>query len=92
MMLKDSKQVLEYLEKIESKGVEILTDRQKIIAIDQRRNDDRMGMRAAQKEKGKKVWMNIGPLLMKIPAEKAEELLTNGWSFLFKVSQLDFLI
>lgn len=69
---------LDYLQKIEEKGVEILTDRQEVIALDKRRNDDRVGMRALQKQKGDKTWITVGPLLLKMSSKKAEELLKEG--------------
>lgn len=70
---------LDYLQKIEEKGVEILTDRQEVVALDKRRNDDRMGMRAVQKQKGDKTWITVGPLLLKMSSKKAEELLKEGY-------------
>jgi len=67
--------MLDYLQKLEEKGVEILTDRQEVVALDKRRNDDRVGMRALQKQNHDKTWITVGPLLLKMPANKAEELL-----------------
>lgn len=76
----DQMETLTYLQKIEAKGKEILTNRQQIISFDVRRNHDRVGMRAVQKTKDKKVWMNVGPILIKLPSKKVEELLMQGAS------------
>ncbi|XP_029156580.1 G patch domain and ankyrin repeat-containing protein 1 homolog [Nylanderia fulva] len=67
--------LLEHLESVENKAGEILTDREEIIALDKRRNDDRVGMRALQKQSHEKTWITVGPLLLKMPSKAAEELL-----------------
>lgn len=69
------KELLKHLEQVESKAGEILTDRHEIVALDMRRNDDRVGMRALQKQKHDKTWLTVGPILMKMSAKDAEELL-----------------
>ncbi|XP_011501232.1 PREDICTED: p53 and DNA damage-regulated protein 1 [Ceratosolen solmsi marchali] len=74
-MMESQVQLLDYIQQIEEKGVEILTDRQEVIALDKRRNDDRVGMRALQKQNGDKTWITVGPLLIKISSKAAEELL-----------------
>jgi hypothetical protein len=71
-------QLLKYIQQIEEKGVEILTDRQEVVALDKRRNDDRVGMRALQKQKGDKAWITVGPILIKMKSKAAEELLKEG--------------
>ncbi|KAL7287720.1 p53 and DNA damage-regulated protein 1-like isoform X3 [Trichogramma pretiosum] len=71
------KKMLDYLTTIEEKGVEILIDKQEIIGLDKRRNDDRVGMRALQQQKADKCWITVGPLIMKMDSKKAEELLKN---------------
>ncbi|KYM99398.1 Protein BAT4 like protein [Cyphomyrmex costatus] len=63
------------LQKVENKAGEILTDREEIVALDKRRNDDRVGMRALQKQSHEKTWITVGPLLLKMPSKAAEELL-----------------
>ncbi|XP_015112604.1 p53 and DNA damage-regulated protein 1 [Diachasma alloeum] len=73
--MKEQREMLEYLQKIEDKAGEILTDRQEIVALDKRRNDDRVGMRALQKQKSDKCWITVGPLLLKMTSNEAEELL-----------------
>lgn len=72
------KELLKHLEQVESKAGEILTDRHEIVALDMRRNDDRVGMRALQKQKHDKTWLTVGPILMKMSAKDAEELLVKG--------------
>lgn len=76
--MKEQKELLDHLKSVELKGAEILTDRQEVIALDKRRNDDRVGMRALQKQNINKCWMTIGPLLIKMPAIDAEKLLVEG--------------
>ncbi|KAJ8676554.1 hypothetical protein QAD02_012341 [Eretmocerus hayati] len=71
----DQKEILDFLQKLEEKGVEILTDRQEIVALDKRRNDDRVGMRALEKQKGDKMWLTVGPILLKMPSKAAHKLL-----------------
>lgn len=66
---------LEHIQQVEEKANEILTDRQEVIVLDKRRNDDRVGMRALQKENCGKIWITIGSLLVKMPSKTAEELL-----------------
>ncbi|KYQ58739.1 Protein BAT4 like protein [Trachymyrmex zeteki] len=46
-----------------------------LLALDKRRNDDRVGMRALQKQLHEKTWITIGPLLLKMSSKAAEELL-----------------
>jgi len=74
----EQQRLLEHLEKVENKAGEILTDRQEVIALDKRRNDDRVGMRALQKQHHEKTWITVGPLLLKMPSKAAEELLEKG--------------
>lgn len=71
----DQQKALKHIQKVEEKANEILTDRQEIIALDKRRNNDRVGMRALQKQNCEKLWITIGPLLLKMPSKTAEELL-----------------
>lgn len=76
--MNEPQNLLEHLEKVENKASEILTDRQEIIALDKRRNDDRVAMRALQKQSHDKRWITVGPLLLKMPSKTAEELLEKG--------------
>lgn len=76
--MENEQRLLQHLENVESKAGEILTDREEIIALDKRRNDDRVGMRALQKQVHQKTWITVGPLLLKMPSKAAEELLEKG--------------
>ncbi|XP_012265880.1 p53 and DNA damage-regulated protein 1 [Athalia rosae] len=73
--MNDEQKTLKYLEEVEAKAEEILRDRQEVIMLDKRRNDDRMGERALQKQKSDKTWMAVGPLLIKMKTKSAQELL-----------------
>ncbi|KAG5306165.1 GPAN1 protein, partial [Acromyrmex insinuator] len=75
LMADEQHKLLEHLEKVENKAGEILTDREEIVALDKRRNDDRVGMRALQKQSHEKTWITVGPLLLKMSSKAAEELL-----------------
>lgn len=83
--MKEQQELLQHLEQVEEKAGEILTDRQEIIALDKRRNDDRVGMRALQKANCEKTWMAIGPMLLKMPSKTAEELLLKGMDFVLDI-------
>lgn len=76
--MEDPNKSLKYLQELESLGEEIITDRQEIIALDNRRNQTREGIRALTKTKEDKTWLAVGPLLVKLPKQKAEELLKKG--------------
>lgn len=76
--MNDHQKLLEHLEQVEHKAGEILTDREEIVALDKRRNDDRVGLRAIQKESCEKTWITVGPLLLKMPSKAAMELLEQG--------------
>ncbi|XP_046426728.1 p53 and DNA damage-regulated protein 1 isoform X2 [Neodiprion fabricii] len=73
--MNDEQKTLKYLEEVEAKAEEILMDRQEIVALDKRRNDDRMGERALRNQKFDKTWMAVGPLLIKMSTNSAQELL-----------------
>ncbi|EEB15510.1 p53 and DNA damage-regulated protein, putative [Pediculus humanus corporis] len=66
---------LQYLKELESLGEEILVDRQEIIALDKRRNETREGLRELKNSKVTKTWFALGPLLLKFPTNKVENLL-----------------
>lgn len=82
-IMEERNDMLKYLQKLEEKAAEILTDKQEIIAYDQRRNDDRVGMRALQKQKGDKTWITVGPLIIKMKSDAAEDLLKEGAAEIF---------
>lgn len=76
----NEQKTLRYLEEVEAKAEEILMDKQEVIALDKRRNDDRMGERALRNQKYDKTWMAVGPLLIKMTSNSAQELLVKGRS------------
>ncbi|XP_043257194.1 p53 and DNA damage-regulated protein 1 isoform X2 [Colletes gigas] len=71
----DQQMALKHIQQVEEKAGEILMSRQEVVALDKRRNNDRVGMRALQKETCKNAWISVGPLLLKMPSKTAEELL-----------------
>ncbi|XP_024891738.1 G patch domain and ankyrin repeat-containing protein 1 homolog [Temnothorax curvispinosus] len=75
IMANEHQKLLQHLETVENKASEILTDREEIIALDKRRNYNRVGMRTLQKQGHQKIWITVGPLLLKMPSKAAEELL-----------------
>ena len=60
---------------IEELAEDILRDKCEVVAIDRKRNDNREGLRALTKMSEKKIWMAIGPLLIKLPKAKAKNML-----------------
>lgn len=84
--MENPKKSLKYLKELESLGEEILIDRREIIALDNRRNQTREGLRALKKCKDDKTWFVLGPLLMKVPTKLAEDLLTKGKYFIYQIS------
>lgn len=88
----DQEKALKHIQQVEEKAGEILTDRQEIIALDKRRNDDRVGMRAVQKAGSNKTWITVGPLLLKMPSKTAEELLAKGSHIIYYSFALIFLL
>uniref|UniRef100_A0A8D8PXA9 p53 and DNA damage-regulated protein 1 n=1 Tax=Cacopsylla melanoneura TaxID=428564 RepID=A0A8D8PXA9_9HEMI len=69
------KKSLQHLTDIEEKAEEILYSQQEIVALDKRRNAAREALRAMNKSQDKKVWMSLGPLLVKVDKSKAEAML-----------------
>ena len=69
---------LKHLEELESLAQDILSDRQAIVALDKRRQEDREGLRALSNSKEDKAWVTLGPLLVKFPKKKAEDILKKG--------------
>ncbi|XP_067007861.1 p53 and DNA damage-regulated protein 1 [Anabrus simplex] len=74
-LLENPQRSLEYLSEVEELGEDILTDRQEIVALDRRRNHNREAIRALTTPSENKAWMTIGSLLVKLPTEKATEVL-----------------
>ena len=80
-MERDPKQVLEYLEQVESAAEEVLSDRQEIVELDKKRQDTRMAARIVKtnKNKDKKQWVCIGKMFMKLPTPHTAELLDRDY-------------
>lgn len=66
---------LQALVPVEELADEILRDKSEIVALDRRRNENREGLRALKKVAEKKVWITVGPFLVRMPCEKAKTIL-----------------
>ncbi|CAH1408355.1 unnamed protein product [Nezara viridula] len=73
---------LKALVPVEELAEEILRDKSEVVAIDRRRNENREGIRALLKMKEEKVWMAVGPLLVRLPKEKAKTMLNEDQNVL----------
>ncbi|GFG35221.1 hypothetical protein Cfor_01324 [Coptotermes formosanus] len=73
-LLENPQQSLKHLEEVEMLGEEIVRDKQEVVALDRRRNQNREALRALY-QSGGKTWLTLGSLLVKMPADKAKELL-----------------
>lgn len=73
--MENPKKSIQHLTQIEEKAEEILSSQQEIVALDKRRNATREALRAITKSQEKKVWMTLGPLLIKVDKSKAEAML-----------------
>lgn len=93
--MNDQKKLMKFLQEVEEKAGEILTDKEEVLGLDKRRNDDRVGMRALQKLNQDKVWLTVGPLLIKMEAKAAEDLLVQGtkdvWHCFLTLKGLKFI-
>jgi hypothetical protein len=67
------------LEEVEMLGEEIVREKQEVVALDRRRNQNREAVRALY-QSGGKTWLTLGSLLVKVPGDKAKELLEQGRS------------
>jgi chaperonin cofactor prefoldin len=78
-LLENPQQSLKYLEEVEMLGEEIVRDKQEVVALDRRRNQNREALRALRQNSGK-TWLTLGSLLVKMSGDKAKELLEQGKS------------
>lgn len=76
--MENPKKSIQHLTQIEEKAEEILSSQQEIVALDKRRNATREALQAITKSQEKKVWMTLGPLLIKVDKSKAEAMLKKG--------------
>jgi hypothetical protein len=77
-LLENPQHSLEYLEEVERLGEEIVRDKQEVVALDRRRNQNREALRALQRQDCGKTWLTLGSLLVKMSADKAKQLLDQG--------------
>lgn len=52
-----------------------MRDKQEVVALDRRRNQNREALRALHRPDHGKTWLTLGSLLIKTPTNKAKELL-----------------
>ena len=80
-MERDTLEVVSYLEQVECAAEDILSDRQQIVELDQRRQDTRMAARIVKvnKNKDKKQWVSFGNMFIKLPTSYTSELLDRDY-------------
>jgi hypothetical protein len=75
------KTTMEYLFLVEKQAEKILVDKSEIVALDKRRNNNRMAIRAlinCKTPHDNKIWMAAGSCMVKVPIKKAKTLLEEG--------------
>lgn len=82
------KTTMEYLFCVEKQAEKILVDKSEIIALDKRRNNNRMAIRAlinCKTSHDNKIWIAVGSCMVKVPIKKAKTLLEEGifWSIIY---------
>lgn len=81
------KKTMEYLFQVERQAEKILVDRSEVIALDSRRNNNRMAIRALINSKipQEKTWIAVGPCLVKVSIEEAKSMLQKGifWKLIY---------
>lgn len=73
-----SSKVLEILKESERIADQVLQNKQEILELDKRRQVTREATRDLGKNDEKKVWITIGPILVKMEKGKALDLLKKG--------------
>lgn len=73
-----TKKTMEILVATERVADQILQNKQEIVMLDKRRQSTREALREIDKSTDKKTWITIGSLLVKMPKDKAKELLQKG--------------
>lgn len=73
-----TKKTMEILVGTERVADQILQNKQEIVMLDKRRQSTREALREIDKSTDKKTWITIGSLLVKMPKDKAKELLQKG--------------
>lgn len=82
MSKNDEQKCLEIIKSTEEVADKILMNKQELIALDKRRQQNREAIREIQKDPEDKhetkMWITVGSVLLKMPREKALSLLKNG--------------
>uniref|UniRef100_A0A240SWV6 Uncharacterized protein n=1 Tax=Glossina morsitans morsitans TaxID=37546 RepID=A0A240SWV6_GLOMM len=81
MSKNDEQKCLEIIKSTEEVADKILMNKQELIALDKRRQQNREAIREVQKDPEDKdetkMWITVGSVLLKMPREKALSLLKN---------------
>ncbi len=70
--------VLVHLADLEAAAEDVLTDKQEIIDLDRKRNQNREAIRAINSANEKKQYLAMGNCFFQLPTEKAKDLLQKG--------------
>lgn len=73
-----NRQIIELLRNTERVADQVLQNKTEIIELDKRRQSTREAIRNLSKNDDRKVWITIGPILVKMEKPKATELLKKG--------------
>lgn len=73
-----SRKVLEILKDSERLADQVLQNKQEIVELDKRRQSTREAIRDLNKNSDKNIWITIGPILVKMEKQKANDLLKKG--------------
>lgn len=72
----DSAHLMQYLVEAEVAAEDLLTDKQKVVDLDRKRQKTREALRVLSKDKtSKKHWVCIGNMFMKLPAPQTKKIL-----------------
>lgn len=89
-MNQTSQKVLEILKNSERVADQVLQNKQEIIELDKRRQSTREAIRDLNKNTESKVWITIGPILVKMEKTKGLDLLKKGESHFEKKEFYEF--
>lgn len=78
-----NRQIIELLRNTERVADQVLQNKSEIIELDKRRQNTREAIRNLGKNEDRKVWITIGPILVKMEKPKATELLKKGLIMIF---------
>ncbi|XP_069099475.1 p53 and DNA damage-regulated protein 1 isoform X2 [Pleurodeles waltl] len=72
--------VLRFLQEVEERAEEVLADKQQIVDLDIKRNQNREALRALQRDLGspEKVMVCFGNMFIKFPKTKTTEMIKKG--------------